>query len=402
MRKAVTEENKRRKVTSKKVKVKTNVKEKKTIEFNIKLDKKQRVTIIVGVIAIVLIILVNNYVALGLVLNKSITSDNAVEVELQTSNNTIIPYENEILVYNKGTITSYNSSGRQTGKITIQDTVEADIHTSGKYIQVINKDKGVVYVYKNKYEVARIKIDGEVYSGNINAKGTSVIEYSSNGNKTALGVYDNSGKMKYNVKLSNNIIGKYVLSDNSRYLTYVDVNVSGISAQTSINLIDLSNIKEDETSAKVLHTADNSLAYEMYWSGKDIVVRFEDSYMLYNVGSEKKQVVEINDGQIVGVGEYAKRYAYTQIDENGEYVLNIRKMTSDSIKTIAIDDTPKYFEYKNGVAYVCYGKKIEAYNNLGMRIKNYDGDMVITEPVVFNNGRSIVMAISNRLLMFTI
>lgn len=402
MRKAVEDENKRRKEAIKKVKVKTKVKEKKKTEFNIKLDKKQRIGLTIGIIAIILIVLVNNYAALGLVLNKNITSDNAVEVELQTSNNKIVPYGSEILVYNKGTITSYNNSGRQTGEITLEDTIEADINTSGKYIQIINKDKGLVYVYKNKYEVARIKIEGEIYSGSINDEGTSVIEYSSNGNKTELGVYNNSGKMKYNVKLSNNIIGKYVLSDNSRYLVYVDVNVRGISAQTSINLIDLTNIKEDETNAKTIHIADNSLAYEMYWTGKNVIARLEDSYILYNTNSGKKQDITISDGQVVSVGEYDKRYAYTQIDESGKYVLNIKKMTSDRIKSIAINDTPKYFKYKNGIAYVCYGKKIEAYNNFGMKIKNYDSEMVITEPVVFNNGRSIVMAISNKLIMFTI
>lgn len=402
MRKAIEQENRRRKDKTKKNKVRSKFKTKKKIEFNVKLDKKQRLAIVLGTIVVILIIVVNNYTSLGLVLNKNIDSEDTVQIELQTSNNKVVSYENEILVYNKGKITSYNSYGKQTGEIIIEDTIEADIQTCGKYIQVINKDKSLVYVYKNKYEVARIKIDGQIYSANINNDGMSVIEHSSTGNKTVLGIYDNSGKQKYVVKLGGNIVGKYVLSDNSKYLAYAEINVSGISAQTNINLINLSSIKEDESNTNVLHTEDNELAYDIYWSGKNIIARFDEEYVIYDTIFDKKQIVEISDGQVVDIGDYAKRCAFTQIDKNGQYILNLKKMTSDKIKTITLQDTPKYFKYENGIAYVCYTKKIEAYNNLGMKLKKYESDMVITEPIIFNNGRSVVVAISNKLIMFTI
>ena len=390
MRRAVREERKNKK------------QEKKQFNLQIKLDRKQIITLIICIVIAICIIAINNYISLGLVLNKNIETDDAIQIELQTSNNQIIPFGDEILVYNQGAITSYNNYGRQTGVITLEDTIEAEILTAGKYIQVINKNKGLVYVYKNKYEVARIKIEGNIYSGIINSDGNSVIEYSSNGNKTELGIYNSSGEKKYNVKLSNNIIGKYVLSDNSRYLAYMDVNVTGISAQTNINIIDLSNIKTNESDTKTVHTVVNSLAYDLYWSGRDIIARFDDNYIIYDVTSKSKEIIEINAGQIVNIGDYNKRYAYTKLDGKGNYVLEIAKMTSDSVKTVNINDVPKYFAYENGIAYVCYAKRIEAYNNFGMRIKNYDSSMVITEPVVFNNGRSVAMAVSNKLVMFTI
>ena len=296
MRKAVAQENKRRKTSTKKIKVKSKIKEKKKID--IKLNKKQISTLVIVLLAIVLIVVINNYTALGLVLNKNINSDDVTTIELKTSNNKIYPYLNEVLVYNKGVITSYNSYGKATGEIVLEDTIEADIQTSGKYIQVINKDKGLVYVYKNKYETARIKTEGQIYSGSINEKGISVIEYSSSGNKTELGVYDNSGNKKYNIKLNNSVIGKYVLSDNSRYLAYVDVNVKGISAQTNINVIDLSNVKNNETVAKTVYTAENDLAYDIYWDGKNIVTRFAENYLIYNISSDEKNIIRISDGQI--------------------------------------------------------------------------------------------------------
>ena len=378
-----------------------NNNEKLKKKFNINLDRKKITAIIILVCILIVIIIVNNYTSLGLVINRNINSEDAVQIELQSSNSKIIPYGDQVLVYSKGRIVSYDSYGKNTGEIVLQDTIEADVLTAGKYIQVVNKDKDVVYVYKNKYEVARIKVDGEVYSANINSDGTSVIEYSSNGTKTALGIYDGSGNMKYNIKLSNNVIGKYVLSDNSRYLSYVDVNVSGISVTTNINLIDLSNIDE-QASAKTIHAENNVLAYDLYWSGKNVIARFDESYMIYNTSSNTKEIILVGQGQISNIADYSNRYAYTELDEKGNYILSIKKMSSDNKKRISISDAPKYFEYENGIIYICYQKAIEIYNNFGMNIKNYTSDTIITKPIIFNSGRSLAMAISNKLIMFTI
>lgn len=394
MRKALRDEQREKEAKGKRYSNKSKI--------NIKIDKKKIIITAICIVSILVIIAINNYTSLGLVLNKNIDDSDTIQIELQTSNNIITPYGNEILVYNKGTITSYNNYGKQTGQIKLDDTVDAEIITAGQYIQVINKDKGTAYIYKNKYEVARIKIEGKIYSGSINSKGDSVIEYSTNGNRTELGVYDSAGNKKYNVKLSNRIIGKYTLSDNSKYLAYADVNVTGISAQTNINLIDLSNIKDGTASTNIIDTVDNGLVYDIYWSGKTMIARLEDKYVLFDTAFDKKEEKQIDAGQIVNIGDYDKKYAYTKLDENGRYVLVIRNILGEKNKEISIDDAPKYFRYENGIIYVCYAKGIEAYNNFGMRIKKYSSDMIVTEPIIFNAGKSVAMLVSNKLIIFTI
>ncbi len=408
MRRNVQENNRRRKDknTNENANAKKTAKSKiegvKQKIKNIQLDKKKITILAVCVIVIIGIIVVNNYTALGLVLNRNIDRQHAVELQVQTTIEEIIPFGNEILVCSKGKIDIYNNYGKNTATIKLEDSAEATISTSGEYIQVLNKDKNIVYVYKNKYEVARIKLDGKIHSANINTQGTSVIEYSSNGNKIILGIYDNSGNIKYNIRPSNNIIGKYVLSDNSKYLAYTDVDISGISAYTNVNLIDLSNIKENESNSNIIYTLDNALAYDIYWDGGDVVTRFDNAYVVYNTTSKKSEHIKISEGQVIDIGDYENRFAYTELDSRGNYLLMVRKMSSDKVKTVELNDVPKYFEYENGVIYVCYSKSIEAYNNSGVNIKNYTSDIVITRPVIFNNGRSAAMAISNRLIMFTI
>lgn len=397
------EENKRRNNREKvETKIESGLKKYYNKLKSIKLDKKKIITLLIFVLFGICVIIVNNYIELGIVINKNIASEDTVQLQLQESIEQVLPFGNEVLVYSKGKIEIYNNHGKKTSTIELVDGVDAEVSTSGEYIQVVNKDKKTVYVYRNKYEVARIKIDGEIRSANINKNGTSVIEYYSNRNKVILGVYNNSGDLKYNIKPNNNIIGKYVLSDNSKYLAYTDVDISGISAYTNINFIDLTNVNENESNASIIYTLDNALAYDIRWEGKDVIVRFDDSYIIYNISSKKTNTIKISDGQVLNIGDYAKRFAYTELDGEGNYLLVIRKMLGDKLKRVELHDTPKYIEYENGVVYVCYSKKIEAYNNSGVNVKNYNSDMVITKPVMFNDGRSLAMAISNKLIMFTI
>jgi len=402
VRRTVEENNKRRKDKIKETTKKTKLQAISQSVKNINLDKKKILILVACLVVVVVIIIANNYTSLGIIFNKNITSEDAIQIELQTTIEKIIPYGNKILIYSKGKIDIYDNYGKNIETIELQDTADADISTAGKYIQVIDKDKNIVYVYKSEYEIARIKVDGKIYSGNINENGMSVIEYSSNGNKMALGIYDKAGNMEYNIRPSNNIIGKYVLANNSKYLAYTDVDISGISAYTNVNLIDLSHVKEDESNSNVIYTLDNSLAYDIYFDGRNVITRYEEGYLMYNTSSKKVNEIKTSDGQVVNVGDYSNRFAYTKLNSAGNYLLTIGKIGREKVKTVELNDAPKYFEYENGIVYVCYSKNIEAYNNSGVNIKNYTSDMVITKPVIFNNGRSVAMAVSNKLIMFTI
>ena len=141
MRKAVIEKKEKNKEKIKKVTGKLAVK--------IKISKQDIIVLILIAIVIATIILVKNYATLGIVINKNITSEDAVQIGLDTSNNKLIPFNNQILVYSDGKITSYSKHGNNNWTIELEDIVNAEIVTNGKYILVTNKDKQFVYLYKN-------------------------------------------------------------------------------------------------------------------------------------------------------------------------------------------------------------------------------------------------------------
>lgn len=379
--------------TSKKEKVKLN---------KVKLDKKKISILVVILLLFILVICLKNYKELGLVINRKITDESVNTVELASKNNSIFSYKNEVLVYSMGNLATYDRYGKNTWTESLSTVADATVNVSGNYIQVVNKDKGIIYVYKNKYETARIKIEGTIKSAEINENGYTVVEYTITGAKTVLSVYDKSGKVKYNVKLGQEVIGKYALSNDARYLAYVDINLSGISVSLSVDVIDLKNSSEDNFKTYEVFSKDNELVYDMSIDSNTLICRTDNSIVKYKLSNQKLEEYKITENNLVYIDLYKNKYSVIKTIEDGTYVFGIDTLTKNDENAIKLEEVPKYFERVNNITYIAYQKKIEIYNDFKVKIKEYDSDMVITKPVVFNNGSSVAMLLSNKLLIFTI
>lgn len=386
---------KRQQVEKKKKSVKFKKSDIKIPEF-LKLTKQQLLILSFIIIVVAICVCVANYDKLGLVLNKNITDDDVIKVDLITSKNKIYPYQNEVLVCNSEGITTYSKYGKQTWNLELKGAIDDYINTNGKYLQIINHDKSLIYIYKDKYEKARIKVDGTILSGYINNNGYSVIEYTTTGNKTILAVYDNDGDLKYNVKLSSNIIGKYVISSDEKYLAYVELNIKGISVATKVMIVELKT-----GSVKTVHESETSLAYDINFVGNKLICKLDEEIIIYNLNNDTKKTSNIKDESIVSIDIDDKKYAYSKF-ENGKYFLGIKIIGGTEKENVHIKEMPKYFIYNNGNVFVCYQKNIEVYNSFKKKIKEYESVMIITEPIVFENGHSTAFLVSNKLVMFSI
>lgn len=381
----------------------TKASKKEKVKLNkVKLDKKKISILVVILLLFILVICLKNYKELGLVINRKITDESVNTVELASKNNSIFSYKNEVLVYSMGNLATYDRYGKNTWTESLSTVADATVNVSGNYIQVVNKDKGIIYVYKNKYETARIKIEGTIKSAEINENGYTVVEYTITGAKTVLSVYDKSGKVKYNVKLGQEVIGKYALSNDARYLAYVDINLSGISVSLSVDVIDLKNSSEDNFKTYEVFSKDNELVYDMSIDSNTLICRTDNSIVKYKLSNQKLEEYKITENNLVYIDLYKNKYSVIKTIEDGTYVFGIDTLTKNDENAIKLEEVPKYFERVNNITYIAYQKKIEIYNDFKVKIKEYDSDMVITKPVVFNNGSSVAMLLSNKLLIFTI
>lgn len=356
---------------------------------------------IIGLVVLVLIILLFKYRhVIGITFSKEITEADAIVIGTTTSDNKVYAYQNEILVYSKGTLTTYSKYGKKTWEYTFDETFIPEINTNGKYIQVVNKDSGYIYVFDNKYESCRKKIDGTIKKTSINEKGQSVIHYSKEGVKSDIGIYDKKGNEKYEVTLKTENIANALLSDNGRYLLMYEVETQGISVNSILKIIDLKKSEEEITTMLEI---ENDIIYDIEFTNSKFIALTSNKIYTCNIASKNKREFDIADKNIsnISIDISGISYIHKEISEEQNTIEFLNNRYS-AIGTHKFDDTVKYFTYYNSLAYVVQNKEINIYNRWGMHIKKYQSDNIITEPIVFNNGKNIAILYSNKIVIIGI
>ncbi len=382
-------------------------KEKKQKQKEIEKKEKKRkkstssilkyILIIVSIIIIVLLFKYRHII--GITFSKEISEQDAIVIDIATSDNKVCAYQNEILVYSKGILTTYSRYGKKTWEYTFDETFIPEINTNGKYIQVVNKDSGYIYVFDNKYESCRKKIDGTIKKSSINENGESVIHYSKEGIKSDIGIFDKKGKQKYEVTLKTENIASATVSKNGRYLLIYEVETQGISVNSILKIIDFNNSQEVKTVLEV----ENDIIYDIEFTNSKIIALTSSKVYTCNISSDSKRELDITDKNIsnISLDKSGISYVYKEIsdEENTIQFLNGRYSI---LGTHKFSESIKYFTYYNSLAYVVQNKEINIYNRWGMHIKKYKSDSIITKPVVFNDGKNMAIIYSNKIVVIGI
>ena len=384
-------------------------KEKKQKQKEKEIEKKEKerkkstnnilkyILIIVSIIIIVLLFKYRHII--GITISKEISEQDAIVIDIATSDNKVYAYQNEILVYSKGTLTTYSRYGKKTWEYTFDETFIPEINTNGKYIQVVNKDSGYIYVFDNKYESCRKKIDGTIKKSSINEKGQSVIHYSKEGIKSDIGIFDKKGKQKYEVTLKTENIASAMLSENGRYLLIYEVETQGISVNSILKIIDFRNSQEVK---KVLEV-ENDIIYDIEFTNSKIIALTSNKVYTCNISSDSKRELNITDKNIsnISLDKSGIAYVYKEISDE-ESTIQFLNGRYSIIGTHKFNESIKYFTYYNSLAYVVQNKEINIYNRWGMHIKKYVSDSIITNPVVFNDGKNMAIIYSNKIVVIGI
>jgi len=387
------EKEKKKKIKQKKKKSKREGKGNKT-------EGKPIAKYILLFLAIILIIILLKYRhIIGITFSKEITEDDSIVIETTTADNKVYAYQNEILVYSKGKLTTYSRYGKQTWEYTFDETFIPEITTNGKYIQVVNKDSGYIYVFDNRYESCRKKIDGTIKRASINSKGQSVIHYSKEGVKSSIGVYDKKGNEKYKITLKEENIAKIELSDNGRYLLLYEIDTQGISANSVIKIVDLSKSEEVKTALEI----NNDIIYDIILDNSKVYILTSNQVFIYNISSDSKKEYNISDKNIsnISIDTSGVSYVHKEISDESNTLIVLNNMY-EVVGEYKFNENIKYFNYYNSLAYVISNKEMNIYNRWGMHIKKFTSNSVIAEPIIFNNGKNIAINYSNRIVVIGI
>lgn len=351
------------------------------------------------VLAGILLLLAKYRHIIGITIFKEITEEDAILIETTTSDNKVYAYQNEILVYSKGSLATYSKYGKKTWEYTFEETFIPEITTNGKYIQVVNKDSGYIYVFDNKYESTRKKIEGTIKKASINEKGQSIVHYSKEGIKSNVGIFDKKGNEKYAITLSTENVARVELTPNGRYAVIYEVETKGISPNSLIKIVDLEKDSEVTTSLDIA----NDIVYDLKVTNSKIILVSSSNVYRYDIKTNSKKELSIDDKNISSISVDSSGIAYVckeLSEENNTVVMQNNRY--EEIGKHKFEENVKYFTYYNSLAYVTYNKEINIYNRWGMHIKRFVSSSIITTPIIFNNGKNIAISYSNRIVIIGI
>lgn len=351
------------------------------------------------VLASILLLLAKYRHIIGITLFKEITEEDAILIETTTSDNKVYAYQNEILVYSKGSLATYSKYGKKTWEYTFEETFIPEITTNDKYIQVVNKDSGYIYVFDNKYESTRKKIEGTIKKASINEKGQSIVHYSKEGIKSNVGIFDKKGNEKYAITLSTENVARVELTPNGRYAVIYEVETKGISPNSLIKIVDLEKDSEVTTSLDIA----NDIVYDLKVTNSKIILVSSSNVYRYDIKTNSKKELSIDDKNISSISVDSSGIAYVckELSEENNTVVMLNNRYEE-IGKHKFEENVKYFTYYNSLAYVTYNKEINIYNRWGMHIKRFVSSSIITTPIIFNNGKNIAISYSNRIVIIGI
>lgn len=393
--------------TYKNNKLKSNKKHKNKnkIKNNIFETKKRILKIIFFIllifVAIVSYYLLNNGHKLGLSLKKNITIKDSKKIALTNSDNIIRTYLDKILVYEAGTIKVFSTKGHLLFENKVENIYSPDINTENTYIQLVNKTTGDIFVFDGRYQIGTISLGKEIISSKITKNGMNIVHYKALGTSSAISIFDKKGNELYKINLDSNQLNDFVLTDNNRYLVYIEPNTQGISIISNVNLIDLKDGKGEIT--KII-SKENEIVYNVNIDNYSITMLTDSKVINYNIITKKVKEENINEKAPINIALNNSKYIYTELkNENDKYIYcNIIKFGKTKIRTFKFEGVQKYFKVSNDLIVLGYQDELHIYNMYGQKIKHIKTDGVITEPQIFNNGKNLIMIISSNVLIFNI
>lgn len=354
--------------------------------------------LVVGVI-----LFINYSAVIGISINKNIELSDSNPVDIITASDDVyINYKDEFLVYNNQKLTTYNKDGNVTWEYTFSEKFIPNIFVKDKFIVASNNLVGMLYFFNNKKEVYNKKIDGEIGNVFLDENGNVAVEYSTNGYKKVVGVYDRIGNQLYNVYLSSSAIVGIGLIENANKMVILNANSSSFNVGIDISII---NVYEENATPNKIASIDNKFLYDYYVKNNELVLLLNDSISNIN----------LKDGKIETIKKFdSNQMLYITLNDN--YYTCVEKKVGNDIKyanenytysnklvgETTIDSSPKMFKNMSLVNFLVYQNYIELYNKWGIKIKNVSISYPPKDIIPFRDGKSFALIYTNKIYIVNI
>ena len=231
--------------------------------------------IIIAAIIVVSLYLGNRNARLWInknILKRDIGEEDLPSIEINSQNSKVFAYSDKVAILENGTLSIYNSSAKKISDIRSYLWQTQFYKTAGEYLLIADEGGNSFYLINDESLQWKKTIDGQISKITVNKNGAVGIVVTGTTYKSILIMYDISGNENFRTYLATTLATDIAISNNSRFLSFIEINTTGASIISKVKTISVDKAKNEPKDA-IIYTYEldsNVLAIKLCYSGDDI------------------------------------------------------------------------------------------------------------------------------------
>lgn len=363
---------------------------------------KKILIIITSIIALIIVITISLYIANESVRNwmdiyifrKEIIEENLPTISLDNENSNIYAYDNHIVILRDNKLVIYNSSGKEETTINVSITTPL-FKSCGKYLLVGDKNNKNLYLIYNTSLQWQKTMEGNISKIAVNKNGAVGVVLTGTTYKSVITMYGITGEEEFKTYLSSTIAVDIAISEDSKYLSFAEINTSGTIITSTIKTISVEKAKTTPAEAIIYkyEQEPNGLVVNIQYNKQNLVCQYDNSIYLLKEGNSEK-ILDIDDKIIfidINLTEYICEVIETSSSIlSSQYELKIINIENKKENSYLLESMPKSLYCKNDIIAVNMGNEIDFINHNGWLQKSFTSKQSFKNVILGNNVAAIV------------
>ena len=344
--------------------------------------KKKIIAIFIILLSIIIIVTIGLYVGKKEVrqwidkniMKKEIEEEDLPNIEIEENDDTsIYAYSKYIAVIRDSKLTIYNDSASKVNEINLQLT-KPKFCSKGKYLLIADENGQNLYLIYNDTLQWKKTLEGNITQITVNENGAVGVSISGTTYKSVIIMYDITGEESFKTYLSYTTATDISISNNSKYLSFSEVETTGTLINSNVKTIQVEKAKNTPSEAIINKYSFNSneLILKIKYSGEKLIALTDSKvYMLKD--NENHELYSI-DNDINFVDINLDNYFYYFKEESSgllssKYSLQICNINNNRINTYEGEKSVKNIYCCDKTIGINLGNEIQFINTQGWLVK---------------------------------
>lgn len=370
---------------------------------NKKLKRKFKITLTIMCISILIIIIAlymanssfRNFIDVH-VLRKEIYENDATQLKIDVEKLSYVNvFNNKIVTINGGVLTFYSNKGKEEEKLDL--LLSSPISDSDeKYLALADKGGSKLYLIHDKDIKWEKEVEGKISKVSVNKNGYVSVIITGNTHESDVAIYDDSGNNIFTRHLSSTYAIDSDISEDSKYVAIAEVDYSGVSAKSQVEIISTELVQKEKSKA-IVHTYNaeaGDIVTDLNYQGKTNAICMFDSYII-NVTPEKdEKLYERNDHTLFADVNMKDRYVKIEKETDkifkSDYRMKICEIGNSNEKLYALEGNVKKMKVNGDMIGIVSRTNVEFINKNGWLTKKYIGSKEIKDICLSDNTAAII------------